>query len=396
MMCAIVTKHRFHEGLQTKRGRVKVTSGMGRRYFVATRQLQKGMKVDQSIVDGTERVLVARGSILDDYVIQGLRKLGVSGVYIREGEDDSEVQVKDTDETVARAAMATIEKLKVHDRSKVQITESVRARVAEGISYLCSNTESEQFADITKNITHDLMEAINANDAIAVDISLLKVSDEYTFKHSVDVATMAMIIAKKLGMKKEEIYDIGIAGLLHDIGKSRIPNEILNKPNRLTDDEFEIIKQHATYGYQIIKEKEGIKDSIKLAVLQHHEKSNGTGYPMGVAATQICPFAKIISVVDIYDALVTERPYKQGFSQRDAVEMIMTMTAELDMTSLRGFMRSIILYPVGSSVKLSNGEVATVVENYETSILRPKVVGTKTGRVYDLANDIGCANIIIY
>lgn len=363
---------------------------------MATRQLQKGMKVDQSIVDGTERVLVARGAILNDYVIQGLRKLGVSGVYIREGEDDTEERMADEDETMSPVAMATIEKLKVEDRSKVQISESVRAQVAEGISYLCCNTESEQFADITKNITHDLMDAINANDAIAVDISLLKVSDEYTFKHSVDVATMAMIIAKKLGMTKEEVYDIGIAGLLHDIGKSKIPSEILNKPSKLTDDEFEIIKQHSAHGYHIIKEKKEIKDSIKLAVLQHHEKNNGTGYPMGVGAARICPFAKIITVVDIYDALVTERPYKQGFSQRDAVEMIMTMTAELDMASLRGFMRSIILYPVGSIVKLSNGERAKVVENYETSILRPKVVGTKTGRVYDLANDIGCANIIIY
>ena len=98
----------------------------------------------------------------------------------------------------------------------------------------------------------------------------------------------------------------------------------------------------------------------------------------------------------IYDALVTDRPYKQGFTQRDAVEMIMTMTAELDMTSLKGFLGSVILYPVGSTVELSNGERAKVVQNYEEAILRPKVVGLKSGRVYDLANDLSCASIIIY
>lgn len=370
---------------------------MGKRYFLSSRLLQSGMRIDQSIADGTERVLIERGAILDDYLIQELCKLGISGVYIREGEEDiDESFLSAEDGSVAPEAFAVIEELEVADRTKVTISESVRAQVAEGIAYLCNNTDSDQFADITQNITNDLMRAINANDAVAVDISLLKVSDEYTFKHSVDVATMAMIIAKKLGMSQQEIYDIGIAGLLHDIGKSKIPNKILNKPSKLTEEEFEIIKRHSTYGYQILRGKQEINDNIKLAVLQHHEKNNGTGYPMGVGAARICPYAKIIAVVDIYDALVTERPYKQGFSQRDAVEMIMTMTAELDISSLRGFMRSIILYPVGSTVKLSNGEFAKVVENYETSILRPKVVELKSGRVYDLANDMKCASIIIY
>ncbi len=366
---------------------------MVRRYFVPTRLLQDGMKIDQSIIDGTNRVLIARGAILDEFMIKGLRKLGISGVYIREGEE--EVMESSADEPIAQATLETIEKLKVEDRKRVNISESVRARVAEGVSFLYSNTDSAQLADTTRDITDELMRAIDENDAIAVDISALKVSDEYTFKHSVDVATISMIVAKKLEMSPEEIYDIGIAGLLHDIGKSKIPNEILNKPGRLTEDEFAIMKQHSVFGYRILQENKEIKEPIKLAVLQHHEKINGNGYPMGVGADQICAYAKILSVVDIYDALVTERPYKQGFSPRDAVEMLMAMTAELDIVSLRGFLSSIILYPVGTTVVLSNGERARVVENYEEAILRPKVVGLKTGRVYDLAYDLSCANIII-
>ncbi len=366
---------------------------MVRRYFVPTRLLQEGMKIDQSIIDGTNRVLIARGAVLDDFMIKGLRKLGISGVYIREGEE--EVMESSADEPIAQETLETIEKLKVEDRKRVNISESVRARVAEGVSFLYNNTDSETLADTTKDITNDLMKAIDENDAIAVDISALKVSDEYTFKHSVDVATISMIVAKKLEMSREEIYDIGIAGLLHDIGKSKIPNEILNKPGRLTDEEFEIMKKHSVFGYRILQENKDIKEPIKLAVLQHHEKINCNGYPMGVGADQICTYAKILSVVDIYDALVTERPYKQGFSPRDAVEMLMAMTAELDIVSLRGFLSSIILYPVGTTVVLSNGERARVVENYDEAILRPKVVGLKTGRVYDLAYDLSCANIII-
>lgn len=369
---------------------------MVRRRFIATRLLESGMKIDQSIIDGTGRVLIARGAFLDDYLIQALRKLGISGVYIREGQEEVDKNlIMGEDEPVAPATLEKIEKLKVADRTKVQLSESVRARVAEGVSFLYSNTESSDFDRATKSIADDLMKAINDNDALAVDISVLKVSDEYTFKHSVDVATMAMIIAKKKGMSKQDVYDIGITGLLHDIGKSKIPIEILNKPGKLTDEEFAIMKLHPIYGYRILEGNKGLTDAIKLGVLQHHEKINGKGYPMGNDEEQISTFAKIISVVDIYDALVTERPYKHGFSPRDAVEMIMAMTDELDMDSLKGFLGSVILYPVGSTVELSNGERARVVENFEEAILRPKVVGLKTGRVYDLAKDLSCASIIV-
>lgn len=370
---------------------------MGKRYFVPTRRLEPGMKVDQSITDRTKRILIARGMLLDEFLIQGLQKLGISGVYIREGEDDiDESLISSENDPIAPATLKVIEELTIADRPKVELSESVRARVQEGISFLYTDRESEHFSEVARNITDDLMQAIDENDAIAVDINVLKVSDEYTFKHSVDVAVMSMMVAKKLGLPKEEIYDIGIAGLLHDIGKSRIPNEILNKPGKLTDEEFEIMKQHPMYGYEILKGKEELKQSIKLAVLQHHEKINAAGYPLGMERIQICPFAKIIAVSDIYDALVTERPYKKGFTQRDAVEMIMTMTAELDMVAMKGFLSSVILYPEGTVVELSNGERAKVVQNYEEAVLRPKVVGLKSGRVYDLANDLDCASIIIY
>ena len=367
---------------------------LSRRYFVRTSSLKEGMKVDQSIIDKTRRVLIARGTILDDYLIEALGRLGINGVYIREGED---VEVTSPVEhgPVSEETQKKIEKLTVADRSRVTLTESVKKRVQEGISYLYSNTDANDFADASKNIATELLKAIDANDALAVDIGMLKVSDEYTFKHSVDVATMAMVVAKKMGFSEEEVYDIGVAGLLHDLGKAKVPPEILNKPGKLTEEEFEVMKKHSLYSYNILKDNKGIKDNVKLAVLQHHEKINGQGYPMGLTSPQICKFAKILTVVDIYDALVTERPYKAAFTQRDAVEMLMAMTYELDMDALKGFLGSVILYPVNCIVQLSNGESARVVENYTEYILRPKVVGLQSGRVYDLAYDLNCANIII-
>lgn len=363
------------------------------RKYCSMRKLQTGMVIDQAIIDRAGRVLVARKSSLDDYTIEALKKMGIPGVYIREGEEEPQEEGRPA--PLTPAMRQKFEKERVEDRSKVKLSESVRKRVEEGIKYLYQDVGSPDFTDATKTVTSDLMKAIDDNEAVAVDISALKVSDEYTFKHSVDVATMSMIVAKRYGFNEKQVYEIGISGLLHDIGKSQIPNEVLNKAGKLTDEEFSVMKQHSVFGYRILTPKDDLSNDIKMGVLQHHEKLNGKGYPLGVAMPKINVFARIISVADIYDALVTERPYKKPFSPRDAVEMIMSMTSELDVDVMRCFMESVILYPVGTDVALSNGENARVVENNSITALRPKVLGLTTGKVYDLANDLGCANIII-
>lgn len=364
---------------------------MYRRKLMPTRILEPGMKVDQTIYDRLGRALIARGSVLDSYIIKSMLDLGIMSIYICEGEYEPE----DYDKLITPAAKRNIEKLHTEDPSKVTLSASVRARVAEGIQYIYNNAESEGLADATDSITNDLMDAIENNDAVAIDINALKTSDEYTFKHSVDVATISMILAKQQGLSKQEIYEIGVTGLLHDVGKTKVPLEILNKPGKLDDDEFAVMKQHTVFGYRMIQNRKEFGEPICLGVLQHHEKINGRGYPVGCNASQICPYAKILSVADIYDALVTERPYKKAFSQRDAVEMIMSMTEELDMKAMRSFLESMILYPVDSIVDLSNGEKAKVVKNNPHYILRPTVVGITSGKVYDLGEDLDCANIII-
>lgn len=361
------------------------------RRLVRTRQLQPGMKIDQAVVDKSGRNLVQRGSILDNYVIDSLLKMGVMMVYIQSGEETA----GDIEKSISPQARKQIERLHTDDRSKVELSDSVKTRVAEGIQFIYSNTESKELADATNNIASNLMNAINSTDAIAVDISALKTSDEYTFKHSVDVATMSMVLAKQQGLSQKQIYEIGVAGLLHDIGKTKIPLDILNKPARLTDEEFAVMKQHPVFGYRMIKDRDEFSNEICMAVLQHHEKMNSKGYPVGFPSDKITQYARILTIADIYDALVTERPYKSAFSQRDAVEMIMSMTGELDITAMKSFLESMILYPVDSIVELSNGEKAKVVKNNPHYILRPTVVGIKSGRVYDLSMDIKCANIII-
>ncbi len=363
---------------------------MVRRKYVSTRALQSGMVIDQAIVDRTGRILIARKTPLDDFLIEALRKIGVTGIYIREGEEDPEEEIE-----VSPVTLETIEKLKVADRKKVTLSESVKSRVNQGVQYLFSETSSQNFTDTAENVTTSLMDAIMENDAVALNIDALKVSDEYTFKHSVDVATMAMVIARKANMSEVDIHRIGVSGLLHDIGKSQIPGEILNKAGKLTEEEFTVMKNHSLFGYNMLKEKDELPQEVLMGVLQHHEKINGKGYPLRLKDKQIFSYAKILSIADIYDALVTERPYKKAFSQQDALEMIMAMTGELDIGYMRDFLDSIILYPVDSVVKLSNGERARVVKNTPHYPMRPKVVGLKSGRVYDLLEDLSCANLLI-
>lgn len=396
--CFIIIYRRLPEGRITFVpdgiciSKIGMEISMIKRFYVRTSALQEGMRIDQAIVDRLDRTLISRGALLDSFMIDGLKKRGVHGVYIREGEEDA---IQEEKETLPAFVRHNIEKNRCEDRAKVHLSESVKKRVSEGIQYLYNNSESPEFSNTSNKITSELLKAINNNDALAVDISALKTSDEYTFKHSVDVATISMIIARNLGMSDNDVYNIGIAGLLHDMGKSKIPSEILNKPARLTDEEFEVMKKHSELGFQILKEKPEFNIAVSLGVLQHHEKMNGNGYPLGCNKDKICPYAKILSVADVYDALVTERPYKKSFSQRTAVEMIMSMTAELDITAMRSFMESVILYPVDTTVQLSNGEIARVVENKPHSVLRPTVVGLKSGLVYDLSDDLSCANIVI-
>ncbi len=364
---------------------------MAKRSLVSTSTLKTGMKIEQAIVDSFGHEMIAKGVVLDDFQIEYLRDHGVA-VYINSGEAED---VAELERNLPNETKQLIEETREEDPSKVQLNEEVCKRVGEGIQYLFNNTDSENFMETTTNISNELVNAITSSNAVAIDINLIKVSDEYTFKHSVDVATMAMVIGQGLNLTQDELREIGIAGLLHDLGKSQIPLEILNKPGSLDDNEFKLMKQHSLFGFKILKEKNQLPEPIMMGVLQHHEKMNGKGYPLGTAGDSIHKYARIIAVADVYDALVTERPYKKAFHKREAVEMILAMTQELDMEAMLSFFNCVILFPVDSIVTLSSGEPAKVVKNNHNNCLRPTVVGLKTGRLYDLYNDINCANLVI-
>jgi len=362
-----------------------------KRKFISTRLLKEGMRIDQSIVDGTGRALIKKGAYLDDFQIEYLKTKGIGGIYIVEGQvDPDELELQ-----IPQYTRDLIEKSRVPDKPKVQLSESVKEQLGQGVKQLFEDPSSEKFAESSVNMANELTDSILQEDAVAIDLGMLKVSDEYTFRHSVDVAAVSVMIGKTMGMPPEKLHELGIAGLLHDVGKAKIPAEILNKPGKLTDEEFALMKQHTLFGFQILKEKNKFSNDILMGVLQHHEKINGNGYPLKTGQDAIHPYAKIISVADIFDALNTKRPYKDPFPRAITMEMLMGMTTELEVDIVKALINTVILYPVDSIVSLSTGELAKVVQNNPGYPLRPKVIGLKSGKLYDLSSDSSVANQII-
>ncbi|MCC6093616.1 MAG: HD-GYP domain-containing protein [Eubacterium sp.] len=344
-------------------------------------QLKTGMVIADEILDQHGRELVRNGTYVDDFIIERLNSLNVNTVMIQYGRPD------DNPEDISPEAIRNIQRFRRPDKTKMVISSIIKERVEHNVKNMFINANQPDVAvKMAKTVVSDLMDSIRKNNAIMLSIDDLRISDEYTFKHSVDVAALSMIIARKEKLSEDQIQKIGLAGLLHDLGKTKIPNEILNKPGRLTPEEFEIMKKHSQYSYELVRNNPEVSPDIAIGILQHHEKMNGCGYPFGLTEEHIHPYAKILSVADIFDALATDRPYKKAMNLKDATDLLMTMTAELDSFALRSFLRTILLYPVDSIVQLSNGESARVVSNHPDLPLRPTVVSLKTGAVYNLAS----------
>jgi putative nucleotidyltransferase with HDIG domain len=190
-----------------------------------------------------------------------------------------------------------------------------------------------------------MYESIDNNSIIINALSRIKSIDEYTFTHSINTAFYSMFIAIWMGLDDQQIINATQAGLLHDIGKIYIPNEILNKPGRLTEEEYEMIKKHTLYGYFLISEFGEFNPEVKRAVLFHHERTDLKGYPLSASSDYVGIISKIVAIADVYDAMTTDRVYKKGTSPSEAVEFLSNDGMKLlDSYILKVFIENIPLY----------------------------------------------------
>lgn len=162
-------------------------------------------------------------------------------------------------------------------------------------------------------IVQEITASVSRNSGALISLARLKNTDDYTYLHSVAVCALMIALAHKLGLSPEHTRQAGVAGLLHDIGKMAVPSDILNKPGKLTDDEFTSIKKHTVAGHEILRNVNGISEAALDVSLHHHEKIDGSGYPFNLRGGQISLFAKMGAVCDVYDAITSDRPYKPGW-----------------------------------------------------------------------------------
>ncbi len=228
--------------------------------------------------------------------------------------------------------------------------------------------------DAVGAVVQNITESILRNAGALLGLLQIKNKDDYTFLHSVSVCTLLVAFCRSRNLDDEHIYQAGIGGLLHDTGKALVPDAILNKVGRLTDDEFAIIKRHPRDGHDILLRTPGI-GAIPLDItLHHHERRDGSGYPDAQAGGAISELAQMAAIVDVYDAITSERCYHKGMPAAEALRKLYEWSKfHFDPALVQEFMRCVGIYPVGTLVLLESGRLGVVVEPHETSLLTPKV-----------------------
>jgi len=316
--------------------------------------------------------------------IQKMRSQGLSEIYIdtTRGDDVADAPVRaDIERDLERRLKASAQPGAALPSARVpQKEESVAARRILGeaagvVDGLLQDVRLGRQLDPAKArpLVRTMHASVLRNPGALISLSRIKDADTYTFQHSVSICALLVSFCHALGMDAATVEEAGLGGLLHDVGKMKVPNEVLNKPGRLTEEEFHIMKSHAALSRELLLGVPGISEMVIQIAGEHHEKVGGGGYPRGIAGPEISQIGRMTAIVDVYDALTSNRVYHKGAEPSGVLKRLLEWSGtHLDGDLVQQFIRTLGIYPVGSLVRLSGGRLAVVVEQGE-DLLRPTV-----------------------
>jgi len=342
-------------------------------FLVRSESIRAGMRSANTISTLDGRVLLTAGTVLRESYIEPLLKQGVAAIYVV---NELAPDVVPTDVVAPESRRSLNAELRA---VLAQVAPVFSGAVKKEISRFKIGLDTERLTKAVGRVVDDLLR----NPQVVFSLQDIRTSDEYTLGHSVNVCILATLLGTVMQYTETELKDLAVGAVLHDVGKVATPPEILNKPAALTPEEFAIMKQHTTMGWQILSDQNSVRPVAAIVALQHHERWSGEGYPRGLGGEQIYKHSRICAVADCYDAMISDRVYRPGMAPGQALEIIAEGMGGFFQPGLGwSFAQCVAPYPVGSLVQITGGRQAVVVAVNRGQTYRPRirVVLDKDGR----------------
>lgn len=320
---------------------------------ISTQRLQQGMIVARTIYDVEGRKLLSSNTVLNEKYINRLKSLFIPGIYVLFGFEDPDIGCPED-----------------------VISEETRLKAIKHVYKAFQKFQFNGTLDV-KNMEHSsqsIVDQLLNNKNNVVQMTDIRRYDSYTFSHSVNVCVLSTMLGILLNYSKKRLQEVAFGALLHDVGKIKISNEILNKHGKLTTNEFSQIQKHPEFGFQILQSLKNTSVVPMHVAYQHHEKFDGTGYPRHLKGNEIHEYARIVAIADVYDALTSDRPYKNAISPYEAYKiMVKSINSQFENRLLELFFENIAVFPTGTTLQLNTGEYAIVTQVLQKQTFTPKV-----------------------